>query len=250
MAIHTHINWNNGRKVCMDNIKNALEPLISLGFFDKLEVNKVSDDDVSIYCKMDNNRNVFSIRSYYSSSRNRLNISIYLYNEQTETISTKSIDYPVADGPVSQITDVYTTSHGAYLQINNTNTNHNYIAWGGLFISKTNDDVFGIFAIGLTDGKERRLSSTQSWAIDNDPSLNGSYSFPTVYIRNQSTLMNIPTASTTNAVSYFPYIYYTFTSQLGYEDNFTTQPCNLIQNGYRYLWTGYYMLRDDPPIDS
>lgn len=235
----------------MNNLKRALEPLIELGYFDKMNVSG-SSDDASLWCQTSNNRTVIHIAQYDSG---RLVVELFLYDEDTDTTTMRAVNFNNHQNYFCY--SVYTTSHGAYIQINQSTSNSLQYTHSGCIISKTNNDKVGIFCIGLNSSANDaacRLNNTQAWALDDNASFSPSFAFPTVYLRNQTTLMNVPTAGGTSdgrdKVSYFPYVYYTFTSQLGYENNFTTPPCNIVQNGYRYLWVGYYMLRDDPPINS
>lgn len=211
-----------------------------MGYFDKLEINH-AETTHQLWCKLNDDTPVLKISCESTSIQTTMILSIYLYDSQTNTTTEKTVSLNAE----RVISDIYVTDHGAYLKFK-VRSNPSTTSSAGAFISKTNNDTTGLFVAGIS---ENRLA-TESWACDDDPNYSGSYTFPTVYIRNQTTLMNVPTAGSSESISYFPYIYYMLTSQLGYENNSTTPPCNIFQNGYRYLWVGYYMLRDDPPINS
>lgn len=256
MATKTYV-FGSDQTAIAQNIAAALQPLVTAGYFDEITTNVTSDTATDVLGKIDEIA-VVTIRinciAYQNSNYYYIHILFHLNSGTDLTCvlgdQTNILNFNVVPKYV------YTCSGGAYISMDrNDTTLQNVPSYQGVFIAKTNNDKIGVFLCGVwssySSGNKynkvsTRLSDTYAWAQDDDASECATkYSFPAIQLRNQATLVNIPTSAAANNPSYFPDIVYTFTSQMGYADNNDSPPVEFEQDGEHYLWTGYYAIRDE-----
>ena len=224
MATTTYINGN------METLATAMQQLVTIGYFDSIEYD--SENSAVICYDADEN----AVLTLAKGSVN-LNASIRFDDGTTKSAGVGGANANNAAYPYY----LYVCSGGAYLSFSGT-----YGTNSGMIISKTNNEKVGIVVIYATGNASSRVTTVHSLATDDDATqINTTFAFGLPTTRNQTTLMNIPTCGAPNVVSYFPDVYYTFTSQYNFTNNATTPPQNFTQDGKRYLWIGYYAIRDE-----
>lgn len=255
MATKTYVFGSNQTAIAQ-NIASALQPLVTAGLFDEITTNVTSSVQTDVLCKT-NDVTIVALSVFCITYQN----SNYYYTHVNFRLDDNTVLNAVFGDQTSILNFnvvpkyVYTCSGGAYISMGRNDTTLRGVpSYQGVFIAKTNNDKIGVFLCGVwssySDSKynkvSTRLSDTYAWAQDDDASECATkYAFPTVRLRNQATLMNIPTSAAANHPSYFPDIAYTFTSQMTYVDNNSSPPIEFEQDGKHYLWTGYYAIRDE-----
>ena len=225
MATTTYINGN------FETLAAAMQQLVTMGYFSSVEYDD-SGTYPAVVCKDADENAVLTIGK--ASTGNSVTVTFRLDEGTAKSVTmtqTGSTPYYL-----------YVCSGGAYLALG-TSASTNFM---GCIIAKTNRDKIGCITLGDIQQNGSRYGIVRSMAVDDDPvqiGTNFAFGLPTT--RNQTTLMNIPTCSAANVVSYFPDVYYTFTSQYSYTNNTATPPQNFTQDGKRYLWIGYYAIRDE-----
>lgn len=256
MATKTYV-FGSDQNAIAQNIAAALQPLVTAGYFDEITTNVASGTETDVLCKI-NEVTIVALSVFCITYQN----SNYYYTHVNFRLDSGTVLNAVFGDQTSILhfnvvpKYVYTSSGGAYISMDrNATTLQNVPSYQGIFIAKTNNDKIGVFLCGVwssySSGSKynkvsTRLSDTYAWAQDDDASECATkYSFPAIQLRNQATLVNIPTSAAANHPSYFPDIVYTFTSQLGYVDNNDSPPINFEQDDKQYLWTGYYAILDE-----
>ena len=222
MATTTYINGN------METLATAMQQLVTMGYFASVEYDS---ENSAVICYDTDENEVLTL----ARSTNVFNVTIRFDSGTTKTISR---------GANTSLNNVipyylYVCSGGAYLNFYTTGSSSQQACV--LVVSKTNNDKIGVFYTLAGN----RLTASSIATDDNIEQAGTDFAFGSPTTRNQTTLMNIPTCSAPNVVSYFPDVYYTFTSQYPYTNNAATPPQNFTQDGKRYLWIGYYAIRDE-----
>lgn len=256
MATKTYV-FGNDQNAIAQNIASALQPLVTAGYFDEITTRVNTGTETCVDCKVDDVAIVILsiiVIPYNNSNYYYINITLRLDSgtlvNQIIGDSTAILDFNAVPKYV------YTCSGGAYISTDRNNKTRTNLSgtFNGIFISKTNNDKIGVFICGALSLRDSgnwnsikgRHEDTFSWAQDDDASECATkYSFPAIQLRNQATLVNIPTSAAANHSSYFPDILYTFTSQMTYVNNNDSPPVEFEQDGKHYLWTGYYAIRDE-----
>ena len=223
MATVTYINDD------YETLAEAMQQLVTMGYFASVEYDS---ENTAVVCKDTDENTVLTIQA----STKAIAVSLRL-----DDGTTKAANVSDASNGVS-LYYLYVCSGGAYLSV----VYSGGAAYACVIISKTNNNKIGVFSTGGANSAATRLTGTYSVATDDDAvQINTQFSFIAPTIRYQTQLMNIPTCGGPNVVSYFPNVFHTYTSEISYTSNTATPPFNFTQDGKRYLWVGYYAIRDE-----
>lgn len=228
MATVTYINND------YETLAEAMQQLVEMGYFASVEYDS---ENTSVVCKDSDDNAVLTIAK---SGNNNITVSIIMEDASTTTLNLTS-----SSGTILPYY-FYVCSGGAYLSC--TMQTYNYGKFMGLFISKTNNDKIGAVTLanGISSATAASRLTIKSVATDDDTTQTSTnFVFGTPTVRNQTVLCDIPTCSAPMVTSYFPSLRYTLTSQFAYTNNVDTPPINFSQDGKRYLWVGYFAIRDE-----
>ena len=224
MAVVTYINSD------YETLAEAMQQLVTMGYFASVEYDSINS---AVVCYDADENAVLTITKTTAS-----NPTIAL---RLDGGTTKSATYANCGAPYY----TYLCSGGMYIAFNGGS----YGNYAGLFVSKTNNDKVGFMTFMPTGSGVPRYKNVRSWATDdNAEQMDTYFECPPPTLRNQTTLMNIPTCNEAGTASSFPNCFFTFTSQFAYTSNTATPPVNFTQNGKRYLWVGYFAIRDEEAI--
>lgn len=226
MATITYINND------YETLAEAMQQLVEMGYFASVEYDS---ENTAVVCKDSDENAVLTIAEH---SANHSWDVILRFDDSTTKSST--IGNSVAG--TAKLLYCYVGSGGCYISLSGTNA-----LYAGLIISKTNNGKIGVAVLcpALGSTAAARLIPF-CWATDDDPEQTDTkFTFSAPTPRNQHVLNDVPTCSPPNVVSIFPDIKHTFTSMITYTDNVSTPPLNFEQDGKRYLWVGYFAIRDE-----
>jgi len=228
MAAVTYINND------YETLAEAMQRLVAMGYFSAIGYDS---DTAAVTCWDEDGNAVLTLTK---NSTTGCNVTLRLDSGTTQTFS---IGTSASAGAKATLYYLYVCSGGAYIS---TVSN----AYLGLIISKTNNGKIGVIGLGADGGSSTaaatRAANVASLAADDAETEVGTkftYGVPT--LRNQTVLTDVPTCAAPTVPSYFSDVRYTLTSQFNYTSNTATPPQNFTQNGKRYLWVGYFAIRDE-----
>lgn len=228
MATVTYINND------YETLAEALQQLVDMGYFESVEYD--SDTDTVVCYDGDENA-IFSIGKKSGGTRDAFTVSLLMDDGTTVTK-----DITAAGSTAGSITPsyVYICSGGMYLSAGTSTAAHGYV-----LLSKTNNGTLGMIVPSGAVTASMRLSPNCIATDDAADQIGTAFAFAVPTLRNQTVLTDVPTCSAPTVVSVFPDIRYTLTSQFSYTSETATPPINFSQDGKRYLWVGYFAVRDE-----
>lgn len=233
--------YNSNHSTCVQNLYNELQVLIDWGWIKSIDI-EIYDSDSKITLRDLNDTAIIRLGLHVGSSN---------------TFATYSAVEPSSGTYInnwfSAFEYVYICSHGIYISTVHSGSNRTG-DYGGYIITRTNNDTVGLISLcnleAGTSNKTARIQNLCAFSPDDSPEQRSKMNLVSPYIRTFNSFMALPATNPPGVLSYFPYVYYMFTTQYGYVSNQATPPINFIQNGYRYLDIGWFALRDDFPDDE
>lgn len=231
--------YNSDQATCIQNLYNELQVLIEWGWIKSIDIVLDGGDDTSHITLRDlNDTEIIRLGMYQG---------YITFSCVTESTFGDSIH-----NQYSAFEYVYICSHGIYISTRHASSNNNG-DYGGYIITRTNNGTVGLISLCNVTGNSSNISKTAriqnlcAFSPDDALEQRSMMNLVTPYIRTYNSFVALPATNPPGVLSYFPHLYYMFTTQFGYISNQATPPINFIQNGYRYLDIGWFALRDDPP---
>jgi len=235
MAAVTYINND------YETLAEAMQRLVEMGYFASVEYDSAN---TAVVCKDSDENAVLTITNTTNGQVVTISFRLADGTVKDYTLATRAVT-TAGTSNYGYLRYIYVCSGGAYIYAT-TGTNTGF---AGIIISKTNNGAVGVAILGTIGTSATsiagRLNVNAVATDDSTDQIETAFSYGAPTVRNQTVLTDVPTCGAPIVPSHFPDVRYTLTSQFGYTNNYATPPINFTQDGKRYLWVGYFAIRDE-----
>ena len=225
-------------------LAEALQQLVSMRYFASVEYDSAN---TAVVCRDSDENAVLTIANTTNGQVVTISFRLADGTVKDYTLATRAVT-TTGTSNNGYLRYVYVCSGGAYIYAT-TGTNTGF---AGIIISRTNNGAVGVAILGTIGTSATPISgrlNVNAVATDDSPDqIETAFTYGAPTVRNQAVLTDFPTCAAPTVPSHFPDVRYTLTSQFGYINNVSTPPINFEQDGKRYLWIGYFAIRDEEEI--